>query len=664
MEFEELELDKPITTTKLNQFKKKGINNVDDLILTFPRSYTDYSHAVTLRDAVSGDKVAMVVVVRDVVKRMGSRVPYVDIVCREEETRNQVIVRYFNMLYMYDRFIDCIDKTLVVCGKYSDTEYGKQIINPEVFTDDVENALHIYPVYRKIAGMSDEYFNNVMNAALLQYEPEEELSDRLRSNFNLIGKAELISSIHRPKTGEDIKQASKRLVFERLYKFASKMVEDASGINRVSTIRPTSLTKTNELIKVFPYDLTSDQKEVITSLITTAQEGKRINALIQGDVGSGKTICAFLLMFAMADNGYQSALMAPTGVLAKQHYEELKGYAEKLGFTTVYLGSELKASEKKQIYAQIKSGEADFVVGTHSVISDAVEFKNLGLTVADEEHKFGVVQRETLKKKAGEGVHSVSMSATPIPRTLAMTLYNGALDIYTIMQMPNGRKPVKTAVVKDDISIFRFMEKEISMGHQCYVVCPLITDSDTASDDEEPPVSVEEALNNINNYFGIRGIKAEAVTGKMKDEEKSIIIDRFKKNETQILVATTIIEVGVNVPNATVITIMNADRFGLAGLHQLRGRVGRSSLQSYCILKSDQDNNPRLEAMVSTTNGFEIAEADLKLRGTGDFLGTRQSGDDENIKLIMKYPTYYQRIKEYVEKNLGADKIEWQKGEQ
>ena len=318
-----------------------------------------------------------------------------------------------------------------------------------------------------------------------------------------------------------------------------------------------------------------------------------------------------------------------------------------MGLKAVYLSGDLKAKEKRECLKMIEDGTANFIVGTHSVISDSVKFKNLGLTVVDEEHKFGVIQRETLKNKADIGVHNISMSATPIPRSLAITLYGDAVVIYTIKSMPKGRLPIRTAVVNNYKSMLQFMEQEIRQGHQAYMVCPLI-ESGEIEKDEKKPISVTEAYELANNYFEPRGIKVEVITGKMKDEEKTEKITTFKENKAQVLIATTIIEVGTNVPNATVIAIMNAERFGLAGLHQLRGRVGRNSLQSYCMLVSTQKDNPRLEVMCETTNGFEIAEADLKLRGTGDFLGTKQSGEDKNVLLMLKYPKYYEAIKNYI----------------
>lgn len=649
MEFSELVLDTQITTQKLKQFEKKGIYNVNDLIKTYPKYFLDYTQKTNFWDCVNGEKVALHLIIINVVKRNGKKTTYVDAECRDYDTREQILIRWFNP-YIYEKIEDLCGMEVVACGVFIEDEWGKKIINPDVFSTDIDNAFRVYPVYRKISGMSEEYFNGIMEASLNQYSPVDSINYKVLEDFGIISENELINSLHKPRCREDVIRANKRLTFEKLYFFAERMVKESEHIEKKSDIKPIKLLNTNKLIQMLPYELTSDQQNVVRSFITSAQKGKRINALIQGDVGSGKTVCAFLLMLSMSDNGYQSVLMAPTGVLAKQHYNELKGYVEPLGLTVVYLDGTVKSKEKKEILSKIKSGEADFVIGTHAVISSGVEYKSLGLTIVDEEHKFGVIQRESLKKKADEGVHSISMSATPIPRSLAMTLYGDALDIYSIESMPNGRKPVKTSVVNEDASIFRFMENEINNGHQCYIVCPLIDNPDLVDSDESDPLeSVESVRDKAEKYFEIKdNINIGVITGKTKDEEKTEIINQFKNNEIQILIATTIIEVGVNVPNATVITIMNADRFGLAGLHQLRGRVGRSSLQSYCLLKSNSKDNPRLSAMCSTTNGFKIAEADLQLRGTGDFLGTKQSGDDANIKLMLKYPKYYNTIKEYI----------------
>lgn len=645
-----------IPEKKISQLKKKGIETIEDVTHMFPNKYIDYRNPKNLNNAVSGERCSMILYIMEVKKRE----KYVEAVCREEETRGDVKVKWFFQDYKYNEIYNLYKMHATVCGFFTkDPTFGCSFNNPDLFTTDVEGGLCIYPVYGKIKGMSDIYFSDIINKAIDIYK--QNINDRfsadIRDYFKIEDECTMLNLMHHPKTVNDIFRGNKRLVFETLYDFAEKMIKSSEGIQKLSNIIPTKLMNCNKLIKELPYMLTDDQKKIVKTFMEQARSGKRVNALIQGDVGCGKTVCAFLLMFAMSDNGYQSALMAPTGVLARQHYEELTKYAEKFGLKTVYLSGDLKAKEKKEALEKIKDGTANFIVSTHAVLSDKVEFKNLGLTIVDEEHKFGVVQREILKKKADMGVHSISMSATPIPRSLALTLYGDALDIYTIESMPSGRKPVKTAVVNDNLSAFTFMEHEIKKGHQCYIVCPLISDENLINADDDTEIeSVMSVYKKTEDFFGIKGIKSAVITGKMKDEEKNSIIDSFAKNETQILIATTIIEVGVNVPNATVMTIMEADRFGLAGLHQLRGRVGRSDIQSYCLLKSTKQNNDRLMAMCRTNNGFEIAEEDLKLRGTGEFTGTRQSGEDRNVRLMLKNPKFYQDIKEYI-KNNRADTL-------
>ena len=404
-----------------------------------------------------------------------------------------------------------------------------------------------------------------------------------------------------------------------------------------------TLANTNKFLNSLPYKLTADQQETLSAMVDKAKKGQRINSLVQGDVGCGKTIVAFTMMFSMADNGYQSVLMAPTGVLAEQHYKELKEYAEKHSYKAVYLGSNMKASERKKALKGIEDGTYNFVVGTHSVINKDVKFKALGMAVIDEEHRFGVDQRNGAIKEGN--CHVITMSATPIPRSLALTIYGKATDVYTIKTMPNGRKPVKTKIFNKEQGIFKFMQNQIAEGRQCYIVCPLKEENEKLENVE----SVEEVYQKVNNYFKDSGIRTEMLVGGMSKEDTDSILSEFTKNNVQMLIATTIVEVGVNVPNASVILIRNAERFGLATLHQLRGRVGRGSYQSYCILQSDDEANPRLNAMVQTTDGFEIAQIDLNLRGSGDFIGTKQSGENREVMLMLQYPEFYKKIEKYVE---------------
>lgn len=650
------ELD--ITEKKEKQFMKKNIRSVEDLLNFFPRKYRDYRTPKNVNTAEIGKKCVMLLTVKDVQKKTSRNFnTYVEASCRDKGTGEIVMVRWFNQSYIYNEIKELYESDVVVAGAYKDDQYGKQFANPDVFSTDIKKHLSIFPIYPTIKGMSDEYLKSKIEIAL-EHIPEDEYDHELYGKFEIVDNKNLYQKLHHPQSKEDVAKAQKRLFFDELYAFAKKMYEDSTTIPKASTFIPTKLTNTNRFINELPYELTKDQKKVVSDFVETARKGHRVNALIQGDVGCGKTVCAFLLMLTMADNGYQSVLMAPTGVLAKQHYEELKSYVEPMGLSCVYLAGELKAAEKRKVLAQIKSGEADFVIGTHSVISDSVEFCNLGLTVVDEEHKFGVIQRESLRNKAKDGVHSVTMSATPIPRTYALVLYGNSVTMYNIESMPNGRLPVRTTVANNDPGIYKFMHMEIEKGHQCYIVCPLIESDSADYVDEEKPVieSVEDTYRKATHYLG-ENIKVGMITGKMRDAEKNDIIAKFESNEYQVLIATTIIEVGVNVPNATVITIMNADRFGLAGLHQLRGRVGRSNIQSYCILKSDDKENPRLQVMCETTNGAEIAKRDLELRGTGDFVGTKQSGYDHAVTLMLKFPKFYEKIKNYIEESNKEDLI-------
>lgn len=629
---------------KQQQLEKKKIYTIEDLINYFPRKYYDFRTPRTLRDAKNGERCAMVVLVREVLRKDR----YIEVVARERETRNQVSIKWFHQDYRYNELSGLTGMEAVVCGRFISNEWGASFLNPDVFTTDSEKGLGIYPIYSKVRGMSDQYLSQTIDRALTIMDIEETADDRAMELFGLIPSRDIYRYLHHPKTDKEIGAARKRVVFDTLYHFAEEMIKSEEEDRKDSPFIPRALTNCNRLILSLPYALTDDQKDIISGFIEKARRGERIHALLQGDVGSGKTVVAFLLMMAMSDNGFQSVLMAPTGILARQHYEELTRYISPFGPSAVYLSGDVKGKERTEVLRKIRTGEAQFIVGTHAVISKGVEFHDLGLTVVDEEHRFGVLQREALREKASEGVHSISMSATPIPRSLALTMYGDSFDIYTISTMPAGRRSVITRQMAEDEEVFRGIYEEILKGHQAYIVCPLIEDPDTIQDDEKaPPESVKDVYEKALSFFP-PDVEIDVITGKMKDDEKRERIEAFREGTTKILIATTIIEVGVNVPNATVIGIMDADRFGLAGLHQLRGRVGRSSLQSYCYLRSGDTDNKRLQVMCSTTDGFVIAQEDLRLRGSGEFIGTRQSGSDSNIELALRYPRFYNDIRNYI----------------
>lgn len=655
MELSEIE----VIPRKETQFEKKNILSVEDLLAYYPKRYIDYRTVMTLDNAEVGEKCGIIVRVNKVMSRNCNMTGkngsireghIIKAMCTEVESLISINIIWFNKKFMTGEIESKEGKTVAVSGILTyDTPYGFKITNPAEFSEDRRKVFCIKPVYSTIAGMSYEYLHSKIETALSVYPFSENVSEEERNHFGIITEEEMYNRIHNPADEKDIYEAKKRITFDTLYEVAKALSVDNTGC-KTSDIKFTKLTNCNKVIASLPYDLTSDQKKTIAALINKTKNGERIDALVQGDVGCGKTICAFLLMIAASDNGYQSVLMAPTGVLAKQHLDNLISLTSSLGLTTVYLGGDLKAAEKKKTLKAIKDGSADFVVGTHAAVSKDVEFKNLGLTIVDEEHKFGVNQKELLKEKALAGVHSINLSATPIPRSLSIALSDDGMDIYSIYSMPSGRKPVKTTVTDKITNIYRFMLKEIEAGHKCYIVCPLIEEKD---DDEDDALhSVENVTKEAGEYFGNKGIKVGTVSGKMKEDEKKAVIEEFKSGDIDVLVSTTVIEVGVDVPNATVITVMDSERFGLATLHQLRGRVGRSDLQSYCILHTNGEVNERLLTMCKSNDGFYLAEADLKFRGAGELLGVKQSGDSVEMNMMMKYPKLYKEIKEHIRKGL------------
>lgn len=646
MQISELEF---ITPRKVKQFEDKGITTVEELLKLVPKKYFDCRTSTKLSPEISGNNVCIIGKTTSYLKTIGNEKKILQFWV-EDEYKNRISVMWFNQMFMQAR-LDAIakDEKIIVFGRVSyNDEYGNYTIsNPTIFSNRVEENKKIVPVYKKISGMSEEYYNETINVALDKIKVREYLSESVRNEFGLCEyNKDFFRKIHRPNDTGELEQVQRRMIFDDLFYFASKLFRE----QKTTQVSDFTLEKTEMLemaMKNLPYQLTDDQKNTVDAIVKTAKEGKRINALVQGDVGCGKTIISFLSMIAFAENGYQCVLMAPTQVLAKQHFEGLVDIVSKYGFKVAHLRSGMKVRERKALAEGIKNGEYSFVVGTHTVFSDFVEYNNLALVITDEEHKFGVEQRDALVEKAENGVHTITMSATPIPRTLAITLYGDSKEVFTISQMPNGRKPVITGITLDDEKALRFIRREIKNGRQCYVVCPLIKNSD--SEKMEGVESVESVYDRIISYFSDdNSIKTAILTGKQSSEEVENTIKRFSNNEIQILVSTTVIEVGVNVPNASVIMIRNAERFGLAQLHQLRGRVGRGSYQSYCLLCTEDEENKRLNAMCMTNSGFEIAKADLQQRGTGDLIGTKQSGDNKYVELMLKYPSFYDRIKQKV----------------
>lgn len=488
-----------------------------------------------------------------------------------------------------------------------------------------------------------------------EYEANEFAAYLLMPDEQFISKCKEFSEngmISINKLAEYFHVSNYRLNIDDLLYFALQLEEKKRNLPAGSVYGIHSLAITTKIIKNLPFQLTKDQKSAYEELVNRIRSGKRLNALIQGDVGCGKTILAFLLMFVMADNGFQSVLLAPTQVLASQHYNELKEMAAQYNIDVVYIANGLKKKEREAILKSIEDGSALMIVGTHSVLSKEVKFHDLGLSITDEEHRFGVLQREEITTKAKAGMHTVTMSATPIPRSLSDVLLS-TTEVFNIQSMPNGRKPIQTAICASQNTIFQFIKKEIEKGHQAYVVCPLIEDKQGVM---EGILSVEQTYTEYANIFGKNAVAV--LNGKMNEDETEKVIRSFKNGEIKILVSTTVVEVGVNVSNATVIVINNAERFGLASLHQLRGRVGRGNSQGYCILNSVHKNNKRLLALCKYKNGFQIAESDYALRGSGNILGTEQSGSNYYVELSMKYPDLFSELQKYAKKYMDTGEAE------
>jgi len=531
-------------------------------------------------------------------------------------------------------------ETYVLYGKPSWFNSKLNITHPELeklSTFNVEESGTFRAMYNtsekmKTKSLDSKGISKLIQALLVQLKPghiTENLPQTILSKYKLFGRFEAIKNIHLPQNLTLQNEAVKRLKFEELFLIQLNLLQLKIIRKRERGI---FFEKVDHYFKSFyeqalPFELTNAQKRVLKEIRKDTLSNKQMNRLLQGDVGSGKTIVALLSMLMAIDNHYQAALMAPTEILAQQHYVGLKELCDKIGIKIALLTGSIKVKERRQILADLIEGNIHILIGTHALLEDVVQFKNLGLVVIDEQHRFGVAQRAKLWKKSIIAPHILVMTATPIPRTLAMTLY-GDLDVSVLDELPPGRKPIKTVhrYETQRIAVFEFMRDEISKGRQVYIVYPLIEESEKLD-----LVDLMNGFESISRSFPLPQYNISIVHGKMKSDKKAFEIQRFVKGETQIMVATTVIEVGVNVPNASVMIIENAERFGLSQLHQLRGRVGRGAEQSFCILmtthKLSSDGKTRIKTMVDTNDGFKIAEVDLQLRGPGDMEGTQQSGN-------------------------------------
>lgn len=644
-------------TRAYNILKKRKMETVEDVCQLFPSKYYDFSFINPLNTSRLDKNYAFVCKLVSYELKKQSSIYIVRCTLHDIYTQNELCVSWFGTTEMYNVLKKDYHPgdTCFIGGKLKASNKKNLFFmsNPIIFKKyDGESDCHIYTAYEKIRGISESNFERIINECLEHTTIPDKVPRELLHKYNLMSKDEAIREMHKPSSVEGVKKAKYRLNIDDLLYFALQLEEKKRNLPAGSVYGIHSLAITTKIIKNLPFQLTKDQKSAYEELVNRIRSGKRLNALIQGDVGCGKTILAFLLMFVMADNGFQSVLLAPTQVLASQHYNELKEMAAQYNIDVVYIANGLKKKEREAILKSIEDGSALMIVGTHSVLSKEVKFHDLGLSITDEEHRFGVLQREEITTKAKAGMHTVTMSATPIPRSLSDVLLS-TTEVFNIQSMPNGRKPIQTAICASQNTIFQFIKKEIEKGHQAYVVCPLIEDKQGVM---EGILSVEQTYTEYTNIFGKNAVAV--LNGKMNEDETEKVIRSFKNGEIKILVSTTVVEVGVNVSNATVIVINNAERFGLASLHQLRGRVGRGNSQGYCILNSVHKNNKRLLALCKYKNGFQIAESDYALRGSGNILGTEQSGSNYYVELSMKYPDLFSELQKYAKKYMDTGEAE------
>jgi len=599
----------PSTISKLN---KLNINTIDDLVNYYPYRF-DRLQKTDLNDNYS---VVSVIVEGTPTVSFVKRLNILRFKALYEDKLINVVI--YNRAYLKNNIIP--SKTITLIGKYE--EKINKFTASDIKLYDIGNRVEINPVYHLVKGLTNNNMSKYINSAIDSSLITDYIPEVIKDKYNYIDKREALKIINNPKEDISLEKAKERCKYEELFLFSLKMNElkNRNSINNIGYKRNIDINKVNEFIKTLPFNLTEDQHNTLNDIFNDLSSSKRMNRLVQGDVGSGKTIVAFISMYSMKLDNYQSALMAPTEILAHQHYLKIIDLFKDYNINIKELLGSTSKKEKEQIKKDLKEGNIDIIIGTHSILNDEIEFNNLGLIITDEQHRFGVNQRNNLRNK-GKMVDVLYLSATPIPRTYALTIY-GDMDISIIKTMPNGRKPVKTVNItksnEDTKRLLVTIQKELLSNHQVYIVSPLIE-----SDEEE---DIKKLYDNYSKAF--KDYNIGILHGKMTSKEKDGIMEEFKDGKINILISTTVIEVGVDVKNATMIVIYDAYKFGLATLHQLRGRVGRNSLESKCILVSDRDTE-RLKIMEKTNDGFKLAEEDFKLRGSGDLFGIRQSGDME-----------------------------------
>ena len=628
----------PKIAYKLN---KLGIYTVQDLMLYFPKKHIDYSSRTLIRDLKEGETTTVFGYIKSVSAfNTQKKLSVVKVTVADESGRLDLsFFQAKSNRFMLERTKSQfpINAGIMLSGKVKRNNYDGKLtfdkptysIMTGEFLEDKNSNLNIariVPIYTVCEDLSIKVLRRAIFNAIQKYKDENEnvIPDFMREKIGLLDKKAAVEQIHFPESQELLEQARFSLIFEELFLIQLKMVqirEQNSHNHSALALKIKEKGLVKEFIDNLPFELTGAQKKAVNEILNDLNSDVPMARLLQGDVGSGKTVVATIMLLAGVENGYQGALMAPTEILAQQHYNNLQQWLSPMGISVgLFLGSQGKKIREK-FRTDLRNGQMNIAVGTHALIQEDVDFNNLGAIVVDEQHRFGVKQRNVLKKKS-QNPQILTMTATPIPRTLALTVH-GDLDLTIIDELPKGRKPIKTSLVTSHRGVYELIQSEIDAGRQAYVVYPLIEESETLSA-KAATIEAERLQKEVFPQY-----KIGLLHGKLKNDEKEQVMKDFKDKKYDILVSTTVVEVGVDVPNATVMLIENAERFGLSQLHQLRGRVGRNSLQSYCILHTStksQETRERLNIMTQTNDGFVIAEKDLQLRGPGEFLGTRQSG--------------------------------------
>ncbi len=598
-------------------YKKLGVETTEQLVELFPRDYVDFTQATSIAQVRSGEMCAFRAFVSKKLAPFNSHSRIQIFKAVLTDGNDDITAVFFNSKYTFDKLSE--NEEYIFYGKISEDSYGMQVSGPMFIKAGEECLLAKYPL---TAGLTSSMVSANMKYAVEMVSQPEYLPEGMMKKYDLISRKDAVRMIHFPKSREEYTKARRRLVFEELLtlKLGLSLMRCRGRELSGAVMQQHSL---EEFYGSLPFEPTNAQKNAVNDCVADMTRLFPMNRLVQGDVGSGKTMVAAAAAFFAYKNGFQTVVMAPTEVLAKQHYATFDGMLSALGVRVGLLSGSLTPAQKKQVRADAASGDIHVLVGTQALIQKTSELKKLGLVVVDEQHRFGVSQRSALAEK-GINPHILAMSATPIPRTLALIVY-GDLDISVLNEMPKGRIPVKTYAVDTSFRprIYNFIKKHIAEGRQAYIVCPLVNESDKSE-----KASAVEYYNELSNGE-FSGIPTGLLHGKMKQNVKDAVMASFKAGNIKLLVSTTVIEVGIDVPNATVILIENAEQFGLSQLHQLRGRVGRGSHESFCVLMTDNTGGytqARTQAMVSTTDGFELARQDLALRGPGDFFGTQQHG--------------------------------------